>query len=882
MTVDPAHKSYVGLTYVLINCLGPRTPLVRSKAATPSSTMAMIDEDTIVLSDEDHAMESIEHGNGNGDHAATVNPSKLLFHAASPELLSPVLPFHGLGNPRKGSPSRKPLNAQGYSSSSPGVLSQSRQLQNSVPVDSDSMDVIPARVARVQVRVPPPPRFKPLPYPSSRTGLVYDDRMRFHAEDEVLNNNPPDDIHPEDPRRIYAIFHEIRQAGLVQDSFDSDDEDAESRDNKCWRIHTRHATQAEICLVHTPDHYLYVEALQNKTTLELQALCRDKDSVYFNNSTFDSALLAAGGAIEACRAVVMGQVRNAIAIIRPPGHHAEATEPSGFCIFNNVPIAARVCQNDFPETCRKIIILDWDVHHGNGIQHAFYDDPNVLYISLHVFRGGARNPDGDLTYCGEGPGLGRNVNIPWEEHYMGDAEYIYAFQQVVIPIVSEFDPDLVIISAGFDAAEGDALGMCHVSPAGYAHMTHMLMRVAEGKMAVTLMLQPPDRLADDLNPKESAVRTIEQVKRAQSKFWKCMYPKQLDSAIPASPSTSRLHEVLRKFQSLNMAEEYRMTPLQIIKDELKDFFEHNVVATPYFTDKRPLLVIFHDPPNLTYSPDPVTGKIELHNIWLADVVEKDYIGWAIKNGFEVIDVNVPKIEPIKDDDGEFIYSDTHDERAEKTKQLASYIWENYIEPHDATQVFFLGIGSAYVGLVDLLRSNEACTDENSVVESLIAFVADTSLQSIRRPTDDNVASWYESHSMIFVQNDHLCWDPSRGHKRRKKWGKLIRSEHVKLDDMLMQHKEEVQQYLLAKKAPFVDHGDDISVDDDSKQPLRSPPLPSGLQSPQGSVPLTRNGYAEEGRSRLPPVAYFNVSNSRTGTLSPTAPGSPLRQGFGRG
>ncbi|KAL1601458.1 Histone deacetylase hda1 [Paraconiothyrium brasiliense] len=869
--------------------------------------MAMVDEDTIVLSDEDHAMESIEHSNGNGDHAATVNPSKLLFHAASPDLLSPVLPFHGLGNPLKGSPSRKTLNAQDYSSSSPGVLSHDRQSQNAAPIDPDSMDVIPAKLARVEVRVPPPPRFKPLPYPSSRTGLVYDDRMRFHAEDENLNSNP-DDIHPEDPRRIYAIFHEIRQAGLVrEDSIDSDDEDAESRDNKCWRIHTRHATKAEICLIHTPEHYLFVEALQNKTPLELQALYREMDSIYFNNSTFDSALLAAGGAIEACRAVVMGHVRNAIAIIRPPGHHAESTEPSGFCIFNNVPIAARVCQNDFPETCRKIIILDWDVHHGNGIQHAFYDDPNILYISLHVFRGGSfypGNPDGDLTYCGEGPGLGRNVNIPWEEHHMGDAEYIYAFQQIVIPIVSEFDPDLVIISAGFDAAEGDALGSCHVTPAGYAHMTHMLMRVAEGKMAVcleggynlrsisrsalavtrTLMLQPPDRLADDLNPKESAVRVVEQVKRVQSKFWKCMYPKHFDAATPAFPSTTRLHDILRKFQSLNLAEENRMTPLQIIRDDLRESFEHNVVATPNFTEKRPLLVIFHDPPTLTFSPDPVTGKIELHNIWMADVVEKNYIEWAIRNGFEVIDVNVPKIEPIPDDEGEFIHSDTHEERAEKTKQLASYIWENYIEPFEATQVFFLGIGSAYIGLVDLLRNNETCTDDNSIVESLIAFVADTSIQSIKRATEDNVADWYYSHSKIFVQNNHLCWDPTRARKHRKKWGKLIRSEHVQIDDMLMQHMKEVHEYLLEKKAAFVDHGDDnTSVEDNSQQqPLRSPPLPSGLRSPQGSVPLSRNGNGDEARSRLPPIAYFNVPNSRTGTLSPTTPGSPLRQGFGRG
>lgn len=342
--------------------------------------------------------------------------------------------------------------------------------------------------------------------------------------------------------------------------------------------------------------------LTDKPVAELKNLSNELDSIYFNNATFDSARLAAGGAIEACRAVVQGHVRNAIAIIRPPGHHAETHSPSGFCIFNNVPIAARVCQQDFPETCRKILILDWDVHHGNGIQHAFYDDPNVLYISLHVFNGGTFYPgllDGGLEYCGEGPGLGRNVNIPWECHGMGDAEYIYAFQQVVMPIATEFDPDLIIISAGFDAAEGDTLGGCHVTPAGYAHMTHMLMRVAEGKVAVcleggynlrsiarsalavtrTLMLQPPDRLAEDLEPNQSCVRTVELIKRQQSKYWKCFYPKQLDPANPSFNATKRMHEVLRMYQSLNMAAEHHMTPLPIHKNGLAEKFEHNVLAT---------------------------------------------------------------------------------------------------------------------------------------------------------------------------------------------------------------------------------------------------------------------------------------------------------------
>jgi histone deacetylase 6 len=335
----------------------------------------------------------------------------------------------------------------------------------------------------------------------------------------------------------------------------------------------------------------------------LQEAARAMDSIYFNHSTYECAKLAAGGAIEACKAVVQGVVRNAIAIIRPPGHHAESTQPSGFCIFNNVPIATRVCQLDHPLSCRKVLILDWDVHHGNGIQHAFYDDPNVLYISLHVFRDGnfyPNLPDGNLNYCGEGPGEGKNVNIPWAEHGMGDAEYLYAFQQIVMPIATEFDPDLVIISAGFDAAEGDLLGGCFVTPAGYGHMTHMLMQLAKGKIVVcleggynlrsiarsalavtrVLMLEPPDRLREEgLAPKDSAVRTIEQVKRQHSKYWKCLYPKVLDKADPGYQDTSRLHEIIREWQSLRLANDHVMTPLVVKKAGLAQTFEHNILAT---------------------------------------------------------------------------------------------------------------------------------------------------------------------------------------------------------------------------------------------------------------------------------------------------------------
>jgi histone deacetylase 6 len=571
---------------------GANARFVGSAEAMDTEDYPMADEDSILASTEP-----------NGDPLpVTVDPSKLGLQS-SPQFTNEPLPIHSASKPA-------------------APIRRSAQSDHAymAPRSPDRMDISFPTLKRrpsPQVRIAPKPRASVLPYASSKTGLVYDSRMRFHAELPSMSLNA-DDIHPEDPRRIHSIFEEIRQAGLVGPSNASEDEQTEDH---CWRIAIRAATRPEILMIHTKEHYDFVESLQGNMKIifpqtqltvgidmsseQLKLAANELDSIYFNHSTFECAKLAAGGAIEACKAVVQGSVRNAIAIVRPPGHHAENTQPSGFCIFNNVPIATRVCQEAYPESCRKVLILDWDVHHGNGIQHAFYDDPNVLYISLHVYRDGKFYPglvDGNLDFSGEGAGEGKNVNIPWAEHGMGDPEYIYAFQEVVMPIATEFDPDLVIISAGFDAAEGDILGGCYVTPAAYGHMTHMLMRLAKGKLVVcleggynlrsiarsalavtrVLMLEPPDRLQEDLPaPRDSAVHVIEQVKRQHSKYWKCLYPKHLDRCDPSYQDTYRLHEIIREWQSQRLSQEYHMTPLplQINKAGLAQTFEHNVVAT---------------------------------------------------------------------------------------------------------------------------------------------------------------------------------------------------------------------------------------------------------------------------------------------------------------
>ena len=451
---------------------------------------------------------------------------------------------------------------------------------------------------------PRPPKREALPYSSSQTGLVYDVRMRFHVEAVPTE----DDIHPEDPRRIHAIYESLVAAGLAYKK-----DVTPPSDWLMGRIDTRMVTEEEVRLVHTKDHWDWVQSIVEMTDEDFESHPEQHpghrmDSIYLSRQTPLCAALSAGGAIEACRAVMLGKVKNVFAVIRPPGHHAEREDAKGFCFFDNVSIATKVCQREFGEDCRKVFILDWDVHHGNGIQQANYDDPNVLYISLHVHERGRfypelsyrdkRGPYGDHLHCGAGAGLGKNVNIPWSKKGMGDADYIYAFQQVVMPIATEFDPDLVIIAAGFDAAEGDMLGGCNVTPAGYAHMTHMLMSLAKGRVAVcleggynldsiaksatavgrTLMGEPPERLRDT-TPTNTGVDDVRLVLRQQSRFWSCLYPKDPSGRLAGPLHGVRMNSIIRKWQATTLWDEYEMTRLSVLRENLSDSFEDQVLAT---------------------------------------------------------------------------------------------------------------------------------------------------------------------------------------------------------------------------------------------------------------------------------------------------------------
>uniref|UniRef100_A0AAR2KFL9 Protein deacetylase HDAC6 n=1 Tax=Pygocentrus nattereri TaxID=42514 RepID=A0AAR2KFL9_PYGNA len=350
---------------------------------------------------------------------------------------------------------------------------------------------------------------------SCSTGLVYDQRMMEH-------HNMWDSHHPELPQRISRIFSRHEELGLV---------------DHCQRIPARLATEEELALCHG-------YSTEQMKPRDLYRLGDDYNSIYISNESYRSALLAAGACFNSAQAILTGQVRNCVAIVRPPGHHAERDTACGFCFFNTAALTARYAQS-ITHSSLRVLILDWDVHHGNGTQHIFEEDDSVLYISLHRYEDGTFFPsseDADYDKVGRGRGAGYNVNIPWNGAKMGDPEYLAAFHNVVMPIAREFAPELVLVSAGFDAARGDPLGGYQVTPEGYAHLTHQLLSVAAGRVLVILeggynltsisesmamctsMLlgDAPPMLPPLPPPHPSAAVTINNVLRVHAPYWKSL------------------------------------------------------------------------------------------------------------------------------------------------------------------------------------------------------------------------------------------------------------------------------------------------------------------------------------------------------------------------
>ncbi len=234
-------------------------------------------------------------------------------------------------------------------------------------------------------------------------------------------------------------------------------------------IKPRSATEDEIARFHTREHIARIKAMSAENGGDASALTP------FGKGSFEIAQLSAGGTMAAFDAVISGKVKNAYALVRPPGHHATASVGMGFCLFGNVAIA--IMHARAAHQLGRIATVDWDVHHGNGTQSAFYADPTTLTISLHQDNLFPLD-SGGLAENGEGPGKGYNLNIPLPPG-CGDGAYLAAFERVVIPALYKFKPELIVVPSGFDASGVDPLGRMMVTSEGYRSMTKRLLKAAD-------------------------------------------------------------------------------------------------------------------------------------------------------------------------------------------------------------------------------------------------------------------------------------------------------------------------------------------------------------------------------------------------------------------
>ncbi len=289
-----------------------------------------------------------------------------------------------------------------------------------------------------------------------RTGIVRDERYIDHITD---------DYHPENPNRLRAIYAML-QRGDMEGQF--------------TEIPPRPATREELEMVHLPSYIDLIASTAGQPSRRL-----DPDTVASPKS-YEVARLAVGGVLEAIEAVLQGKINNAFALVRPPGHHAETDRAMGFCIFNNIAVGAKYVMK--MHGMERILIIDWDVHHGNGTQNTFYEDPEVLYLSTHrygLFYPGTGAP----AEVGSGKGEGYTVNVPISPG-SGDAEYGNVFLHILKPIALSYEPQLILVSAGFDTYYRDPLGGMEMTERGYARLTNIIMDMAErtcgGKIVITL------------------------------------------------------------------------------------------------------------------------------------------------------------------------------------------------------------------------------------------------------------------------------------------------------------------------------------------------------------------------------------------------------------
>ncbi len=328
-------------------------------------------------------------------------------------------------------------------------------------------------------------------------------------------------MHPECSERLSAIMKLLQDSEVIA---------------RLHEIDARYATVDQIKTTHEDTYIKHVESMcQREGHLDMDTpVSRD---------SYNAALLAAGGCLSAGDAVMRGDVENAFCLVRPPGHHAESDRGMGFCLFNNIAILAKYLQST--HGIGRILIVDWDVHHGNGTEHSFYDDSSVMYFSTHqspLYPG-----SGGIGSVGRGDGEGYTVDAPLSPG-AHDSDFMYVLDEILVPISDQFEPDFVLVSAGFDTHHADALAGMNMSCSGFEQYAKVVKKIADkhcnGRIVVTLeggydlkalshsvmgvfnalgdlglkVSEPYPAPRDSLS--SSTKERVEHIKAVQQKYWK--------------------------------------------------------------------------------------------------------------------------------------------------------------------------------------------------------------------------------------------------------------------------------------------------------------------------------------------------------------------------
>ncbi|KAM4782825.1 polyamine deacetylase HDAC10 isoform 5-T6 [Cyanocitta cristata] len=365
---------------------------------------------------------------------------------------------------------------------------------------------------------------------ASGTALIYDEEMATH---KLLWSDPICDI--EVPERLSSSYEQLKSYRLVE---------------RCVPVPAREGSEEEILLVHCLEHLEVAKSTQTMNEEELKRVSENYDAFFFHPSTYRCARLAVGATLQLVDAVIAGKVRNGMALVRPPGHHSQRNAANGFCLFNNVAIAAEYAKLKYG--LQRILIVDWDVHHGQGIQYIFEEDPSVLYFSWHRYEHQEFWPslkESDYDAVGRGKGKGFNINLPW----------------------NKFDPELVIVSSGYDSGIGDPEGGYHLKSLGES----VCMTVK------TLLGDPVPQITGEMAPCLSAVESIQNVRAAHKPYWKWL----------AYEETSFLQNLSTKSHLVKKANSNTST-----EHETKITNNNNTVKVERFLELHMKNILFPVPP----------------------------------------------------------------------------------------------------------------------------------------------------------------------------------------------------------------------------------------------------------------------------------------------